>query len=78
MVMIAFLFVQQILLYQWIPQHLRNYFSSLPFLYPRKKVCLNKKLTYRRGYFNFYQTETGIYDEVKMMYKLIENIKNRK
>lgn len=75
LVIIGYLFVQQITYWKAIPTMLRQYYSHIPSLYERKKIILNQKFIYRRDYHNYYQRQEGMVDEKDMVYELLLSVK---
>lgn len=74
-VILSYLFIQQFYYLKFIPVYLRKYYTQIPSLYPRDKIVLNRTLTYRRGFHNYYQVDGLIYDEQEMVGELIKNVK---
>ena len=75
-IIIIYLYLQQFSYKHFIPQYLRQYYSQITTLYPRKRICIHHCLEYRRGYFNYYIDNHQIIDEQKMMYSLLKSIKD--
>lgn len=75
LVVIVYLFIQQLIYYLSIPSLLRDYFIHISILYPRKRIIVHKALIYRRGYHNYYIRKNKIIDEKEMIYEFLENVK---
>lgn len=75
-IIISFLIYEQFNYMKYIPQYLRNYYSNIPSLYDRKKYIVNHCYVYRRGYHNYYEIDSYLYDETRVIYALLKNIKS--
>lgn len=76
LIIISYLFIQQILYYRFIHQYLRQYYSHIPTLEQKKSMKIHHDLTYRRGYLNYYLINGHFVHEKDMVYMLMRNVKN--
>lgn len=74
-VVISYLFIQQLYYYRFIPCYLRKYFSQIPTFSKERKIFIHHDLSYRRGYTNYYVCHEQILSEKEVMFDLIESVK---